>query len=102
MKKIKTPEEKIKSHIKAIGTLVIGYGVGEFMGEIMKDFQPNAKGVRKLFIKVGALALTGMVIKAATDYVEKEVDEAFDTAKELMAELNEKEKGESDNGDIET
>lgn len=86
-KKKKDVKTQVKSHIKAISTLVIGYGVGEFMGVVMKDFKPDARGIRKMFIKVGAFALTGMVIKSVTDYVEGEIDDIFETVEEIAIEV---------------
>lgn len=88
-KKKKEVTNQIKSHIKIISGIVVGYGVGEFMGAVMKDFKPDAKGIRKLFIKVGAFALTGMVIKSATDYLDGEIDDIFDTIEELSDKIEE-------------
>lgn len=83
----KDAKNKVKSYIKTASSIVIGYGVGEFMGTVMKDFKPNARGIRKLFIKVGALALTGMVIKSVTDYIDQEIDDVFDTIEEITVEV---------------
>lgn len=78
----------IKSHVKGISAIVIGYGVGEIMGNVMKDYKPEAKGFRKAFIKLGAIALTGMVIKTVTNYVDGEIDEVFDSAEKMVSEIN--------------
>lgn len=90
MTKKKDVKDKVKSHIKAASSLVVGYGVGELMGCVMRDFKPDAKGIKKLFIKIGAIALTGMVVKSACDYVEGEIDELFDTAEEMIVLMEEK------------
>lgn len=97
--KKKTPKEQIKSHLKIVSGIAITYGVGEFMGAVMKDFSPDARGVKKIFIKIGTLALTGMVIKAATDYMDKEIDEAFETAEEVLKEINMKKVKEEESYD---
>lgn len=83
MKKTKDIKTQIKSHIKAISGIVVGYGVGELMGAVMKDFNPDAKGIKKAFIKIGAFALTGMIIKSATDYIDGEINDIFNTIEEL-------------------
>lgn len=93
MNKKKDIKNQVKSHVKAISTLVVGYGVGEIMGTVMKDFKPDAKGIRKVFIKIGALALTGMVIKSVSDYVESEIDDIFNTIEEISIEV---EKGKNE------
>lgn len=92
MKKKKEVKEQVKSHIKAVSSLVVGYSVGELMGCVMRDFKPNAKGIKKVFIKIGAIALTGMVVKSTCDYVEGEIDELFNTAEEMIVLMEEKEK----------
>lgn len=97
MSKKKDVKQQIRSHIKIAGHLAVGYSVGKFMGAVMQDFTPDAKGVKKIFIKIGALALTGMVVKAATDYIESEIDDIFDTVEEMSTELNKKMK-EKKNG----
>lgn len=90
--KKKDIKNQVKSHVKAISTLVVGYGVGEIMGTVMKDFKPDAKGVRKVFIKIGTLALTGMVIKSVSDYVESEIDDIFEIVEEMVIEAEKEEK----------
>lgn len=94
MNKKKDVKNQVKSHIKAVSSIIVGYGVGELMGYVMKDFKPDARGVKKVFIKIGALALTGMVVKSACDYVEGEIDELFDMAEEAAAMLEEKAEAE--------
>ena len=79
--------KEIKGHVKAVSTLVIGYGVAELVGYAMRDFKPDAKGVKKAIIKLGALAITGMLIKATTDYVEGEIDEVFDMVEEVSVKI---------------
>lgn len=89
MKKIKkTQKDQIKAGIKLASSLVVGYGVGEIVGFVLKDFQPSAKGIKKSAIKIGALALTGMAIKKTCDYVENEIDEAFDMCDEMVNGIN--------------
>lgn len=99
-KKKKDIKAQVKSHVKAISTLVIGYGVGELMGTVMKDFKPDAKGIRKMFIKIGAVALTGMVIKSVTDYVEGEIDDIFNTVEEFMIEVEKQDKEDIGQDDV--
>lgn len=89
MKKKKDLTSKIKSHVKCVSALIVAYGVGEIMGNVIKDFKPDAKGVRKVFIKIGALALTGMVIKSVNDYVDGEIDEVFELAEDVSIKIEE-------------
>lgn len=79
-------KDKLKKYTKTIATVATGYGVAELMGSILKDFRPDAKGIRKLAIKIGAAALTGLVIKAAADFVSDEVDDIFDTVDQTIEE----------------
>lgn len=95
----KDVKNKLKTYTKTISGVIVGYGVGELIGTVMKDFEPNAKGIKKVFIKIGAFALTGMVIKSVTDYVESEIDDIFDTIEELSIEIEKKESEVIDNDD---
>lgn len=90
MKKKKNVTAQVKSHVKGISAILVGYGVGEIMGYVMKDFKPDAKGVRKALIKIGALAMTGMVIKSVTDFVDGEIDEVFDIIDEVQPRVEQK------------
>lgn len=83
----KTVLSQVKSHTKIIATLLAGYGVGEIMANIMKDYQPDAKGLKKMLIKLGAVALTGMVVKEVGKYLDGEIDEIFDFAEKVDAEV---------------
>lgn len=96
MKKEKNVKNQIKNHVKAVSTLVVSYGVAELVGYAMRDFRPDAKGVKKVFIKLGALAITGMAIKAATDYVEGEIDEVFDMVEGISIKVKSDMEEESD------
>lgn len=80
---------QVKSHTKIVATLIAGYGVGEIMGSIMKDYQPDAKGIKKLMIKLGAVALTGMVVKEVSKYIEGEIDDIFEFAESVNVRLGE-------------
>lgn len=96
-KKDVSKKDQIKTAVKFASSLVVGYGVGEIVGYILKDFQPTAKGIKKTAIKIGALAITGMAMKKVCDYVEEEIDEVFDICEEISIELSkEKEKEEKD------
>lgn len=81
----------IKSHIKSISGILVSAGVAGIMGNVMKEYKPDTKGVQKILIKLGAAALTGMVIKSATEYVDGEIDDIFDTAVEFAKKTNQKE-----------
>lgn len=85
---------QVKSHTKIVATLIAGYGVGEIMGSIMKDYQPDAKGLKKLMIKLGAVALTGMVVKEVSKYIEGEIDDIFEFAESVKVEVGSEEDGE--------
>lgn len=74
----KTVMTKVKGHTKTIANLIVGYSVGEVVGTLLKDCKPDAKGLKKLIVKLGVAAMTGMVIKMATDYVGGEIDEVFE------------------------
>lgn len=87
--------DSVKSHTKSIAYILVGYGVGEIMGNVLKEYKPDAKGVQKMLIKLGAYALTGMVIKSATDYVSGEIDDIFEFMADVNAEM-EKEKEDAD------
>lgn len=69
---------KVKGHTKMIANLIVGYSVGEVVGTLLKDCKPDSKGIKKLVVKLGVAAMTGMVIKMATDYVGGEIDEVFE------------------------
>lgn len=86
----KTVLEQVKGHTKIIAGLVTGYGVGQIMGAVMKDYKPDATGIRKMVIKLGAAALTGMVIKRVSDYVGGQVDEVFDFAEDVFEKAQKK------------
>lgn len=83
----KTVLSQVKSHTKIIATLLAGYGVGEIMANVMKDYQPDAKGLKKMLIKLGAVALTGMVVKEVGKYLDGEIDEIFDFVEKIDAEV---------------
>lgn len=87
-KDAKTVSKQIKGHVKGISAILVAYGVGEIMGNVLKEYKPDAKGLRKALIKIGAVALTGMVIKSVTDYVNGEIDEVFDMAEEAVNQVN--------------
>lgn len=82
MKKTKK-KSTIKNTVKAISSVIVGYGVGEIVGSILKDFTPSARGLKKLAIKAGALAITGMAVVKVSDFVEHEVDDIFDIVEEV-------------------
>lgn len=86
-KDTKSMVESIKSHTKSIAYILVAYGVGEIMGNVLKEYKPDAKGAKKMLIKLGAYALTGMVIKSATEYVGGEIDDIFEFASEMSAEV---------------
>lgn len=83
--------DSVKQHTKSIAYILVGYGVGEIMGNVLKEYKPDAKGVQKMLIKLGAYALTGMVIKSAADYVGGEIDDIFEFMTEVSAETKESE-----------
>ena len=89
----------IKGHVKSISGILVGVGVASIMGNVMKEYKPDAKGVQKLLIKLGAAALTGMVIKSATDYVDGEIDDIFDSAVEFAEKMDQKEAEDDDADD---
>lgn len=93
MKKTKKKNlvDQIKGHTKAVAGLVATYGVAQIMGNVMKDYQPDAKGAKKLLIKIGAAAITGAVIKMVTDYIDDGIDEVFEYA-EMGVALADKQK----------
>lgn len=86
----KTVINQVKGHTKVIAGLISAYGVTQIMGSAMRDFSPDAKGIKKLVIKLGAAAMTGMMIKMVGDYLDGEIDEVFDFAEEAMKKVNEK------------
>lgn len=92
----KTVMTKVKGHTKMIANLIVGYSVGEVVGTLLKDCKPDAKGIKKLVVKLGVAAMTGMVIKMATDYVGGEIDEVFE-----MVEKAEKMAAETEAGNEE-
>lgn len=96
----KTAVNNVKSHVKGIAAILVGYGVGEIMGNVMKDYKPDAKGLHKALIKLGAIALTGMVIKSVTDYVDGEIDDIFDTAEKIVIEVNDSKKEKEDDTEV--
>ena len=83
--------DSVKQHTKSIAYILVGYGVGEIMGNILKEYKPDAKGVQKMLIKLGAYALTGMVIKSAADYVGGEIDDIFEFVSEIEKETKKSE-----------
>lgn len=82
MKKTKKTST-IKTTIKTISSIIVGYGVGEIAGSVLKDFTPNARGLKKLAIKAGALAITGMAVVKVSDFVDHEIDDIFDSVEEV-------------------
>lgn len=86
----KTVINQVKGHTKIIAGLISAYGVTQIMGSAMRDFSPDAKGIKKLVIKLGAAAMTGMMIKMVGDYLDGEIDEVFDFAEEAAKKINEK------------
>lgn len=97
----KTVIDQVKGHTKIIAGLISAYGVTQFMGSAMRDFSPDAKGIKKLVIKLGAAAMTGMMIKMVGDYLDGEIDEIFEFSEEAIKKINEKpgkkEDGSTDN-----
>lgn len=87
-KSTKDISNQIKSHVKCISSLLVGAGVASIMGNVMKEYKPDAKGIQKLIIKIGAVALTGMVIKSVNDYVDSEIDDIFESATEFAVRLD--------------
>lgn len=87
-KQVKATVESVKSGIKEISGIVVACGVGSIMGNVMRDYKPDAKGIQKLMIKIGAAAITGMVIKAATDYVNDGIDDIFDVGEEIAVTIS--------------
>lgn len=77
---------QVKSHSKVIASVILGYGVGQIMGNVLKDYKPDAKGLKKILIKLGAAALTGMVIKEVCKFAEGEIDEVFDAVEAATCE----------------
>lgn len=100
-KKESIKKNQVRNAVKFASTLVVGYGVGEIVGYILKDFQPNAKGIKKTAIKIGALAITGMAMKKVCDYVEEEVDDIFDFCEEITVEVQ-RETEEIENDDTQS
>lgn len=90
----KTVMTKVKGHTKTIANLIVGYSVGEVVGTLLKDCKPDAKGFKKLVVKLGVAAMTGMIVKMATDYVSGEIDEVFE-----MVEKAEKMTEDTENSD---
>lgn len=90
-KSTKDITSQIKSHVKGISGLLVGCGVGAIMGNVLKEYKPDAKGLQKMLIKLGAAALTGMVIKSVNDYVNSEIDEAFELVNEISMKMEEEE-----------
>lgn len=90
-KNTKAVFDSVKQHTKSIAYILVGYGVGEIMGNVLKEYKPDAKGVQKMLIKLGAYALTGMVIKSAADYVGGEIDDIFEFVSEVNKEAKESE-----------
>lgn len=84
----KTVINQVKGHTKVIAGLISAYGVTQIMGSAMRDFSPDAKGVKKLVIKLGAAAMTGMMVKMVGDCLDREIDEAFDFAEEAVKKIN--------------
>lgn len=85
----KTVLSQVKSHTKIVATLLAGYGVGQIMANVMKDYQPDAKGLKKMLIKLGAVALTGMVVKEVGKYLEGEIDDAFEFIENVDVKIEE-------------
>lgn len=90
--------EQIKGHVKGISGLLVGCGVGAIMGNILKEYRPDARGLQKMVIRIGAVALTGMVIKSVNDYVNSEIDEVFDLVNEIAADKDNPEKEGAEDG----
>lgn len=95
-KDTKTVLDSVKQHTKSIAYILVGYGVGEIMGNVLKEYKPDAKGVQKMLIKLGAYALTGMVIKSAADYVGGEIDDIFEFVSEISEETKKSEDTEKE------
>lgn len=91
----KTVLSQVKSHTKIVATLLAGYGVGQIMANVMKDYQPDAKGLKKMLIKLGAVALTGMVVKEVGKYLEGEIDDAFKLIENVDIKIEEEKDEES-------
>lgn len=87
MSKKKDTVTQIKGHVKAIATLIVGLGAGEIIGSAVREYKPDAKGLQKIAIKIGAIALTGMVVKAVSNYVESEIDEAFQAGEDIYTQI---------------
>ena len=89
----------IKGHVKSVSGILVSLGVASIMGNVMKEYKPEAKGIQKLLIKIGAAALTGMVIKSVSSYVDGEIDEMFDAAVDFAMKTDKKEELNDDDPD---
>lgn len=91
--------------IKSASGMIVSAGVGTIVGNIVKNNTPeDLKTYRKVLVKIGGFALSGMAGAASVAYVEKQIDqleagvkagialgEAFNNKKVVVVDKNEEE-----------
>lgn len=73
-------------------SLLVSVGVGAVVGNAIKATTPETtKGIGKLLVTLGSLALTGIASDMASRYTETKIDEAADAVREAVTEEDEEE-----------
>ena len=86
--------------VKLVSGLVISIGVGAIVNNAIKCTTPESiRGIKKICVFVGAIALGSMLSDAATTHADKKIDKTVDQIKEMVKEakteeINENEKDE--------
>jgi beta-lactam-binding protein with PASTA domain len=72
--------------VKTVGTIIVGIGVGEIVGNAIKcTTNPSAGKIVKVCVMVAGWILTGMISDKAMDYTEKTIDDTVESIKNMVA-----------------
>lgn len=73
--------------IKNIAKVAVSIGVGAVVGNAVKCTTPeDTKGIGKILVALGSLAVANMISDKAADYTEEKIDETVNDIKEALAE----------------
>jgi hypothetical protein len=72
--------------VKTVGGIVVSIGVGTIIANAIKATTPRSiRGINKLLIWAGGLALGGMISDLAGDYAEKQIQSTVENINKMFA-----------------
>jgi hypothetical protein len=72
--------------VKTVGGIVTSIGVGTIIANVIKATTPRStRGISKLLIWAGGLALGGMISDLAGDYAEKQIQSTVENINKMFA-----------------